>query len=374
MSPIRIGFIGLSSSQSWSTWAHLPYLKSSSKYEIVALCNSTLEKAQAAIRAHELPSSTKAYGEPAELAGDQDVDLIVCAVRVDKHYETILPALKAGKDVYCEWPLAKSLKEAEALEDLRKDKNLRTMVGLQSIQAPYLRKIKKVIGDGQIGKVLSSTFSGNPGFFGLTEAEYLAYCNDIEIGANMVTIYSMHSLEAILCVLDELESFNSIIEVKRPEIQLLDHSGQVVGTTQRTAHDQVLIQGHTKAGTLLSYHLHGGAGFDGKEGLNWTIYGEKGEIKVSGPNSYLHIGDESLSIAVHDHGSGRVEDIVIDTDVFDTLPLFSRNVARIYEAFADKRQGEYREWDHAVLRHKMVEELYERERTKEQDQEAKYVK
>ena len=73
MAPIRIGFIGLSSNQSWAVWAHLPYLKDTSKYSIVALCNSSVESAKAAIQAHGLPSGTKAYGSPEDLAADPDV-------------------------------------------------------------------------------------------------------------------------------------------------------------------------------------------------------------------------------------------------------------------------------------------------------------
>lgn len=54
--------------------AHLPYLVASDgKYEIKALCNSSVKAAQAAVKAYKLPSSTKAYGDPKDLANDPDV-------------------------------------------------------------------------------------------------------------------------------------------------------------------------------------------------------------------------------------------------------------------------------------------------------------
>src|ERR1700721_2391602 len=105
MAPIRIGFIGLSASGRGASDAHFPYLRGSPKYTITALCNSSVEAAHAAIKAHNLPSSTKAYGSPQDLANDPDVDLVVCSVRVDRHYDAIIPALEAGKDCFCEWPL-----------------------------------------------------------------------------------------------------------------------------------------------------------------------------------------------------------------------------------------------------------------------------
>lgn len=76
MAPIRVGIIGLSSrpSTSWASKAHLPYLVASNgKYEIKALCNSSVDAAQAAINTYKLPSSTKAYGDPQALANDPDV-------------------------------------------------------------------------------------------------------------------------------------------------------------------------------------------------------------------------------------------------------------------------------------------------------------
>ena len=76
MAPIRVGIIGLSANAatSWASRAHLPYLVASNgKYEIKALCNSSIKSAQAAINEYKLPSSTKAYGDPQALADDPDV-------------------------------------------------------------------------------------------------------------------------------------------------------------------------------------------------------------------------------------------------------------------------------------------------------------
>jgi predicted dehydrogenase len=192
MAPIRIGFIGLSATMSWAVFAHIPYLKATSKYEIVALCNSSVSSAEAAIKAHGLPATTKAYGSPEDLAADPDVDLVVCSVRVDKHYPTLLPSIKAGKDVYCEWPLASNAKQAEEMLALAKEKGVKTVVGLQQHVSPTLKKIKEVIASGKIGKVLSSTFHGTPLFFGATVNENTLYQNDISSGGNLVTIYGVH--------------------------------------------------------------------------------------------------------------------------------------------------------------------------------------
>jgi predicted dehydrogenase len=63
MAPIRVGFLGLSK-DSWGSIAHLPYLKSSPSYEIVAVCNSSVKSSNEAIKNFGLNESTKAYGNP----------------------------------------------------------------------------------------------------------------------------------------------------------------------------------------------------------------------------------------------------------------------------------------------------------------------
>jgi predicted dehydrogenase len=97
----------------------------------------------------------------AELAKDPEIDLVVCSVRVDRHLATIRPSLKAGKDVYVEWPLGKSLAEAKELLKLKNEGGVKkAVVGLQARQAPLIKKLKELIQEGRIGEVYSSTWVG----------------------------------------------------------------------------------------------------------------------------------------------------------------------------------------------------------------------
>ena len=75
MAPIRVGIIGLSPKKTaWASAAHLPYLKTSKdKYVITTLCNSSVDSAKSAIEAYNLPHTTSAYGDPQDLANDQEV-------------------------------------------------------------------------------------------------------------------------------------------------------------------------------------------------------------------------------------------------------------------------------------------------------------
>lgn len=398
MAPVRIGFIGLSATGSWGSSAHLPYLKTSQKYQITALLNSSVASAEAAIAAHGLdPATTKAYGSPADLAADPDIDLVVCSVRVDKHFPLLRPILQSSKSVkavYCEWPLGGNLAEAEELAALAKSRGIRTLVGLQGRRTPVLQKVKEVIDSGRIGDVLSVNVTGTAYNFGADDWVNLAYVNDKKVGGNMVTIHFSHCTAVPPCIdcgclpllldfdtvtqaVGQLSSFSSILETKRPTVNLRDKPlsytpgpsdppAKVVETVSRDTADQILIQGRLASGALISYHLRGGLEFPGAPASVWSIYGSTGEIRVTTASASIHIGGPGQTLQVHDQKTGQVETISIDAeDEWDQkeYPWPSRNVARLYEAFAEEgREHEYADWDEAIVRHRLVDELYWREK------------
>ena len=192
-SPIRIGFIGLNAKDCWAVKAHLPYLNQSDKYVIVALLNSSEDAAKAAITAHGLASDRpdiKPYGSPEQFAEDEDVDLIVCSVRVDKHYPILKPILQktSARAVHCEWPLGKNLAEAEELTALANERGMRTIIGLQGRAAPTSNVVKSLLDDQKIGKPLSMTVTAIGYNFGAADLHSLAYASDISVGGNMVRI------------------------------------------------------------------------------------------------------------------------------------------------------------------------------------------
>ncbi|KAF2760129.1 NAD(P)-binding protein [Pseudovirgaria hyperparasitica] len=379
MAPIRLGIIGLNASSSWAVNAHLPYLRKSSKYIITALCNSSADSARAAIKAHSLADNVAAYGSPEDLAKDPNVDLVVCSVRVDRHYQTLLPSVKAGKDVFCEWPLGKNLAEAEELAKIAKESGSKTMIGLQALSSPFIKKVKALIDEGKIGKVLSSTFTGAAYNGGPQEWAELRYITTREIGGNVLTIHFMHSIEGVFQVLGDLATYSSIIDTKRPKVDLTDKvltdpSRKVVETVTRTSPDQFLVQGHFKSGALFSYHLRGGKSLPGEgQGLDWRIYGETGEIKLTAGGAMMNVGHPDTKIQLYQDG-GELVEVQADKDEWSELPQPAQNIARIYEAFADGRTDNYLDWETAVVRHKLIDELYRREAAGAQDSVAEYIK
>jgi predicted dehydrogenase len=167
MAPIRVGIIGLGpqggtmTPGAWAVNAHLHSLQALPEYEIVAVSNSSVESAQRSIDKHGLPASTKAYGNPEDIAKDPNVDLVVVSVNVAKHFSLAKPALENKKDVFVEWPLGATVAEAEELTRLAASNGVRTVVGLQSRAEPLVLKVKELIASGKIGQVVSSTVTAS---------------------------------------------------------------------------------------------------------------------------------------------------------------------------------------------------------------------
>jgi len=195
---IRVALVGLSTSSatSWAKNAHLPYLLSERgrlKYRLVAVCNTSVESAQRAIKAFDLPPETQAYGSAEELAKASDVDLVVISTRVDTHAAAARPSLEKGKQVFVEWPLAGNIEDVRELAALAKTSGVRTAVGIQGRLAPVALAIGGLVRDGKLGKVLSSEVRASGG---TVDRELLAaglsYFTDLKIGGNVVTIGFAH--------------------------------------------------------------------------------------------------------------------------------------------------------------------------------------
>lgn len=75
-----------------------------------------------------------------DLANDPNIDLVVSSIRVDRHAGSLIPSIKAGKDVFVEWPIEANHSTAKELTDLVKIHNVRNVVGLQASFSPIVRR------------------------------------------------------------------------------------------------------------------------------------------------------------------------------------------------------------------------------------------
>lgn len=357
MAPIRVGIIGLSAAGSWAVRAHLPYLQKSTKYQITGVCNTSVESSQKAIKAHNLSNDTKAYGSVSDLAANPDIDLVVCAVRVDRHYETLKPAIAAGKDCFVEWPLASNLEQASELLQLAEAKGVKTMVGLQGQMSPAIKRVKELLDDKAIGRVLSSSVNMATGMYSDDASEHYEYLNYVEYGGNMLVILFGHLYDSLSYTLGELSEVSATLSTQQTDVAVKSKDGTTVRSIRRTAADHITTSGLlADSGAHSSAIVHGRGPVKGEPGLVWQIGGDKGVIDVRSDAASAVSLSSALRIRLQDFASGELKDIEFTED----QPGPPGNIGRLYEAFADGQH--YPDWKWAVKRHAWVSALYESDR------------
>ncbi|RFU74812.1 oxidoreductase family [Trichoderma arundinaceum] len=371
MAPIRTAIVGLSASAitSWASAAHLPYLLSArgrEKYQIVALCNSSVEAAKRAIELFKLPPETKAYGDPQALADDKDVELVVVSTRVDVHYSTALPSAKAGKKVFVEWPLAHDVAHAKELVDAARAGGGRTLVGHQGREAPPILKLRQLLEQGSIGKVLSSEIRATGGTNDReTLLSGLKYFTDRSVGGNIVTIGVGHLFDQVQYILGDLQNIQSHLQLQRPNVLLRDPSTkEVVETVKSNVPDLVIINGTLAAsqiaadGANVLFRFRRGQQFLGEPALSWSINGEKGEIRLQafgGSSLHANSYNAPVTIEVHDFASDKLEQVDWNWQGWqEELPVVARSVGVLYEKFADGVFEGAPTFETALFRHEQL--------------------
>ena len=90
------------------------------------------------------------------LVGRDDIDLIdVCTPGVD-HAEIAIAALRAGKHVLCEKPLANSVEEARrmvAAADEARTRGVRAMCGFNYRRVPAVTLMRRLVAEGRLGTI-----------------------------------------------------------------------------------------------------------------------------------------------------------------------------------------------------------------------------
>jgi predicted dehydrogenase len=101
----------------------------------------------------------RSTGEWREVVSDPHIDLVDVTTPNRLHVEMVMGAITAGKNVYCEKPLAPTAAEAGQLMRAAETAGVKTMVGFNYLKNPITVLAKEIIDSGEIGQVFG--FRGN---------------------------------------------------------------------------------------------------------------------------------------------------------------------------------------------------------------------
>jgi len=131
----------------WGSF-HCKTLNALPNAELAAVCDLDPKRAKAMQKEF---GAAEAYTDYRELIADPNVEAVTVATPDFAHGDIVLAALKAGKHVLSEKPLATTLAEAEKIAELAAKSKAKVMVDFHNRVNPALHAVKEAIGAGEIG-------------------------------------------------------------------------------------------------------------------------------------------------------------------------------------------------------------------------------
>jgi predicted dehydrogenase len=130
---------------------------------LVAVCDiwtQALERAARRVR-ESYGEEPKRYRRHEELLQDKAIDAVIIATPDHQHARMLIEAVTAGKDVYCEKPMANVLSEAnQALAAVKRSGRV-VQMGTQRRSLPRYQTARDLMRQGRIGKLVKVDICGN---------------------------------------------------------------------------------------------------------------------------------------------------------------------------------------------------------------------
>jgi predicted dehydrogenase len=94
-----------------------------------------------------------------DVFGDPEVDAVLIATPISSHHALTMQALRAGKHVFVEKPMATSVAECDEMCAAAAERDLILMVGHTFVYSPPVRMVKRILAAGELGDVYFVTCS-----------------------------------------------------------------------------------------------------------------------------------------------------------------------------------------------------------------------
>ena len=148
MDKLKVGIVGCGGI---ANGKHLPAIKRNGNFEIVAFCDLIEERAVKAKAEYGTPDS-RIYTDYEELI-KEELDAVYVLTPNSSHAPITIAALKAGKNVMCEKPMAKTYAEAKAMVETAKESGKVLTIGYQSRYRNDSQYLKRACENGDLGEI-----------------------------------------------------------------------------------------------------------------------------------------------------------------------------------------------------------------------------
>ncbi|MBW8331677.1 MAG: Gfo/Idh/MocA family oxidoreductase [Prolixibacteraceae bacterium] len=129
-----------------------PAFKKVEHSRLVAVMRRNAALAQDYAERHGVP---KWYSEASELINDPEVNAVYIATPPDTHASYAIAAMKSGKPVYVEKPMARNYQECKEMLRVSEETGMPLFVAYYRRSLPAFLKVKELINNGIIGKPIT---------------------------------------------------------------------------------------------------------------------------------------------------------------------------------------------------------------------------
>lgn len=146
---------------------HRRMLKLSAKndpnFDLRSVCDIwSVNREKAADHAQKLfDARPKTYKYSEEMLADPELDAVMIGTGDHQHARILAEVVRAGKDCYCEKPMANTLEDAKLARDAVKASKQVVQMGSQWLSDPYQHQVREMIRSGKLGKIVAISQSWN---------------------------------------------------------------------------------------------------------------------------------------------------------------------------------------------------------------------
>jgi predicted dehydrogenase len=337
---VRVGIVGANAKSSWAKLSHIPAINGLPGLKLAAVARRNERSAREAAEAF---GADRWFSDPFAMIDDNRIDIITISVKVPEHRELVLAALDAGKAVYCEAPLGRTVREADEMAG--EVGSLHTAIGLQARLNPAVRRAAQLLSSGKIGRPLNARIVSTTIGFGPELPSWYDYFNRTSFGTNLLTITAGHTLDVVEAVLGEIIEVDTRTEILWPTVKLTDIGKESLRETP----DHVGVLGKTRFGAVFTADICGGVKPEDAR-FSFEIRGSEGWLSLTGSHPYgFQAGDLKLTSNVA---------FVTPEEPAVSAGLMAINVGEVYAHLVrDVRSGTYNTpgFDHALHNARLIE-------------------
>ncbi|GAB3970903.1 Gfo/Idh/MocA family oxidoreductase [Spirosoma terrae] len=144
----------------YSTDLLAPALQKTKNCYLAGIVTGTPEKAEKWKKQYNIPDKNiYTYQTFDQIANNPDIDVVYVVLPPSMHEEYVVRAAKAGKHVWCEKPMAITVKECQNMIDACSKNKVSLAIGYRLQHEPNTQEWRKGLRDGKIGKIQMVTCS-----------------------------------------------------------------------------------------------------------------------------------------------------------------------------------------------------------------------